>query len=64
MFEIIKKYPEVITLICVIFAHWYWLDGKFDELNKNISVVDKRLNSIETVLIMKNIMPSVIAGDK
>ena len=54
----IKKHTDtiiiLITLISAFCVSFLWLNGKFNELEKDITI-------IKTVLIMKNIMPVELA---
>lgn len=57
--ELIRKHVDTVVIISAIVASMLWMNGKFNELEKEITI-------IKTVLIMKNIMPTelALAGDK
>jgi hypothetical protein len=49
-----KKHTDTVAVIGAIIASMLWMNTKFND-------IDKRLTVIETVLIMKDIMPSKLA---
>lgn len=50
-----KKHVDTVIVLGGILGSLLWMNGKFNEL-------DKRLVRIETVLIMKEIMPKELAS--
>ena len=50
----VKKHIDTITIVSSIIISMLWMNGKFNELEKEVSVV-------KTILIMKNIMPPELA---
>jgi hypothetical protein len=50
----IKKHADTIAVITSICASLVWMNGKFNEIEKDLAIV-------KTVLIMKNIMPAELA---
>ncbi len=52
--DFFNKHIDTIAIISSIIASMLWMNGKFNELEKDIVM-------IKTVLIMKNIMPSELA---
>lgn len=45
-----KKHIDTIIILGAVFSGFFWLNGKFND-------IEKRLIKIETVMIMKNIIP-------
>jgi len=45
----------IVTIIITVFTSMMWMNGKFNELEKELAIV-------KTVLIMKNIMPAELAA--
>jgi Ca2+/H+ antiporter len=48
-----KKHVDTVIVLASLFTGFLWINGKFNDLNT-------RLVRIETVLIMKQIMPAEI----
>lgn len=55
--ELIKKHVDTIIVLGGILGAILWMNGKFND-------VDRRLIRIETVLIMKDLMPRELAVKK
>lgn len=58
--EWFKKHTDAVMVIGAIIGSMLWMNGKFNEIEKDIAV-------IKTVLIIKQILPSELAkheGDK
>lgn len=51
------KHVDMIIILAAIGSGFLWMSGKFNDL-------DIRLVKIETVLILKGIMPAELAKDK
>jgi hypothetical protein len=49
-----KKHVDTVIILTAFAASVLWMNGKFNELEKDITI-------IKTVLIMKNIMPIEMA---
>lgn len=52
--ELLKKHVDTVVVLGGILGAMLWMNGKFND-------VDRRLIRIETILIMKGIMPSELA---
>jgi len=52
--EWFRKHADTLTILGALISSMLWLNGKFNELEKDMAV-------IKTVLIMKNIMPAELA---
>lgn len=53
----LKKHTDTVIVISAIVGSMLWMNGKFNELEKDMAV-------IKAVLVMKNIMPSEFASVK
>lgn len=51
----VKKHVDTVIILTAFAASMLWMNGKFNDLEKDIVM-------IKTVLIMKNIMPTELAG--
>lgn len=52
--DLFKKHVDTVIVLAALFSGFLWINGKFND-------IDKQLVKIETVLIMKNIMPPELA---
>jgi hypothetical protein len=52
-----KKHTDTVVIIASICGSLLWMNGKFNELEKDMAVV-------KAVLIIKNIMPNELAIKK
>lgn len=53
--ELFKKHVDTVIILTGILASVLWMNGKFNEIEKDITI-------IKTVLIMKNIIPIELAS--
>lgn len=53
--EWLKKHGDAVMVIGAILSSMLWMNGKFNEIEKDIAV-------IKTVLVMKQIMPNDLAA--
>ena len=51
-----KRHVDTVIVLAALFSGFLWINGKFND-------VDRRLVRIETVLIMKNIIPSGLVAE-
>ena len=49
-----KKHADAVGVIVVIFGSMVWMNGKFNTLEKDMAIM-------KTVMIMKGILPDVLA---
>ena len=52
--DFLKKHTDTVVILSAILSSVLWMNGKFNELEKDMAVV-------KAVLIMKNIMPAELA---
>lgn len=55
--DLIKKHVDTVIILGGILSSLIWMNGKFNDL-------DRRLVRIETVMIMKGIMPEGLASNE
>jgi len=59
--EWFKKHTDAVIVLTAIIGCMLWMNGKFNDIDKRFSDIEKDLAILKTVLIMKNIMPSEFA---
>jgi hypothetical protein len=59
--EWLKKHADTVVIMSAILSSFLWMTGKFSDIDKRFNDIDKRLVRIETVLVMKGIMPTELA---
>ena len=61
--EWFKKHTDTVIILGGILASVFWMNGKFSEVDKRFSDLEKDAAIIKTVLIMKQIMPPELAKE-
>lgn len=56
--ELFKKHIDTIVILSAFASGILWMNGRFNEVDRRFSEVDKEIAVMKTVLLMKNIMPS------
>ena len=59
--EWFKKHVDTVIVLGALFSSFLWMNGKFNDLEKDIAAIEKDVAVIKAVLCMKNIMPSELA---
>ncbi len=59
--EWMKKHVDTVIILTAFGACLLWMNGKFNEVDRQFSEVHQELAVMKTVLIMKNIMPIEMA---
>lgn len=60
----LKKHTDTVIVVGAIVTSMLWMNGKFNEMDKRFSEIEKDIAVLKAVLIMKNIMPTELArGD-
>jgi len=63
--SLIKQYAETITIcmtiITSLLTSTFWINGKFNEVDKKFYEMHEQITVIKTVLIMKNILPTELS---
>jgi hypothetical protein len=52
-----KKHADTLAILGAFAVCFWTFDGKLYDMNTRLNTIDHRLTVIETVLVMKNIMP-------
>jgi hypothetical protein len=52
-----KKHVDTVVILSAFAASILWMNGKFNEVERKISELDKELAIVKTVMIMQKIMP-------
>jgi hypothetical protein len=56
--DLIKKHIDTIIILTAFASALLWINGKFNDLEKEIYLVKTEVAILKTVMVMKNIMPS------
>ena len=57
------KHVDTIIVLSTLFGGVFWMNGKFDDIEKRFDVIEKDLVVIKTVMIMKGIMPESLVHE-
>ena len=60
----IKQHIDTIIILSAFAGAVLWMNGKFNQIERDMSVIEKDITVIRTVLIMKNILPQELANTK
>lgn len=55
------KHADAITIITAIVLSMLWMSGKFNDVDRRFSEVEKEIAIIKTVMILKQIIPAELA---
>lgn len=56
-----KKHVDTVIILGGIISSLIWMNGKFADIQKNFSMIEKEIAVVKACLIMKNIMPAELA---
>jgi hypothetical protein len=59
--EWFKRHSDSIAVISVLAASMVWMNGKFSDIDKEISGLKTDVAIIKTVMLMNKIMPTELA---
>jgi hypothetical protein len=59
--EWFKKHTDTAIILGAFAAAILWMNGKFNDVERNIGGLKTDIAIVKTVLIMKNIMPADLA---
>lgn len=59
--EWFKKHSDALMVIATIIGSMLWMNGKFNEVDRQFAAVEKEITIIKTVLLLKNILPAELA---
>lgn len=57
----IKKHTDTVIVLGAILSSVLWMNGKFNEIEKEMSVIKTEIAVMKAVLTMKNILPPELA---
>lgn len=60
--DIIKKHIDTIIILGAFASCIMWMNGRFDDLQKQITSLDKDVAVIKAVMVMQKILPSELAS--
>lgn len=60
--EWVKKHTDTVIVLGGILASVCWMNGRFNEVDKRFSDLEKDVAVIKAVMIMKGIIPSELAS--
>ncbi len=60
--EWIKKHTDTVIIVTAIASSMLWMNGKFNDIDKQFSEIEKEIAIIKTVLVMRNILPAELAN--
>jgi len=56
-----KKHVDTVIILSAFAASILWINGKFNEVDKQFAEIHQELAIVKTCLIMKDIMPRELA---
>ena len=59
--EWFKKHTDTVMVISAVATSMLWMNGKFNEIDKQFSSIEREIAVMKAVLIIKNIMPCELA---
>jgi hypothetical protein len=59
--EWFKKHTDTVIILTAFGASVLWMNGKFNDIEKEIYLLKTDIAVMKTVLIMKDIMPKELA---
>lgn len=62
--EWFKKHMDTVIILGSFAAAVLWINGKFNDVERNIGELRTDMAVMKTVLIMKNIMPKEMAQNE
>lgn len=62
--EWIKKHADTVMILGAIFSTFLWMNGKFNDIEREMAQLKTDIAVLKTVMIMKNILPSELASSK
>jgi hypothetical protein len=56
--EWLKHHADTVVILGGILGSFLWMSGKFNDVDHHFNAIEQRLVRIETVLVMKGLMPN------
>ncbi len=57
-----KKHTDTVIILSAIIGSMLWMNGKFSDVDRQISHLEKEISIIKAVMIIKNILPPELAA--
>jgi hypothetical protein len=64
MNEWFKKHTDTCIILGAFAVSVLWMNGKFNDVDKRFNEIEKEIAVMNTVLLMKNILPKELAHAK
>ena len=58
----LKAHVDTILVLSTIFSTFLWMNGKFNDLEKDMSSLKTDIAIMKTVMIMRDMMPKEMAS--
>ena len=59
----LKKHTDTVMVLGTIVSSILWMNGRFNEIDKDMALINKDMAVIKAVLIMRQIMPVELAQE-
>jgi hypothetical protein len=59
--DLFRKHVDTVIILGAFAASVLWMNGKFTDIDKRFSEVEKEMAIIKTVMLLKNILPPELA---
>lgn len=56
-----SKHVDTVIVLTAILSSILWMNGKFSDIEKEISRIDKEISVIKAILIVRHILPPDLA---
>lgn len=56
-----SKHVDTVIVLTAIMSSILWMNGKFSDIEKEISRIDKEISVIKAILIVRHILPPDLA---
>jgi hypothetical protein len=61
--EWFKKHADTVVILGAVIGSMLWMNGKFNEIDKRFTEIEKDIAVMKTVMIMRNLMPKELAKE-
>lgn len=56
-----KKHADTVVILAAFASSFLWMNGKFNDLDKELGILKTEVAVMKTVMLMKNILPAELA---
>lgn len=56
--DLLKKHVDTCIILTSVIGSFLWMNGRFNQVDKEIGSLKTEVAIVKTVLLMKNIMPA------